>query len=77
MLDSDDECNLNDARVPLDLEETTGNGEEIEFILKVPRTMDPRLADLLQKRLSLFVEEDIKNVYLALRNSECHPTECK
>ena len=77
MLDSENECNLNDAGVPPALDETIGNGEEIEFILKVPRTMDPQLAELLQKRFSLFVEEDIKNVYLTLRNAECRPAECK
>jgi hypothetical protein len=70
-------CDLIEAGRPLTVDDMIRNSEEIEFILKVPRTMDPRIAELLQKRFSLFVEEDIKNVYLALRNAERHPAECK
>ena len=45
-------------------------GEEIEFIVKIPRTMDLRIAEEINRRHQEFVEKEIKRFTLALRDAE-------
>lgn len=43
---------------------------EIEYILKIPRTMDPQVAELLNERHKKFVEDEFRHFSLALRDAE-------
>jgi len=48
---------------------------EIEYILKIPRTIDPAMAELMNERHRLFVEEEIKHFSRALSDAERLPSE--
>jgi hypothetical protein len=49
---------------------------EIEYILKVPRTMDPHVAELLNERHRKFVEDEFRHFSLALKDAEHLSSEC-
>lgn len=53
------------------------NFGEIEYILKVPRTMDPKIAELLNERHRRFVEDEFRHFSLALKDAEHLSSECK
>lgn len=51
--------------------------EQIEFILKIPRSLDPKLAEEINERHRLFVEQEINRFSLALKDAERLFAECK
>ena len=53
------------------------NSTNIEYILKIPRSLDHRMAEELNARHKRFVEEEIKRFSLALSNAEHLSSECK
>jgi hypothetical protein len=51
--------------------------EQIEFILKIPRSLDPKMAEEINERHRMFVEQEINRFSLALRDAERLSAECK
>jgi len=45
-------------------------GETIEYILKIPRSIDPQVASMINERHMRFVQEETMNFYLALKHGE-------
>lgn len=56
---------------------TAGMDAQIEYILKIPRSLDHRMAEELNERHRMFVEEEIKRFTLALSNAEGLSSECR
>lgn len=54
-----------------------GMDAQIEYILKIPRSLDHRMAEELNERHRMFVEEEIKRFTLALSNAEDLSSECR
>jgi len=51
--------------------------DQIEFILKIPRSVDPHIAEEINRRHRIFVEQEISRFSLALRDAERLSSECK
>ena len=49
---------------------------EIEYVLKIPRTMDPKMAEIMNERHKKFVEDEFRHFFLALRDAERLSSEC-
>jgi len=50
---------------------------QIEYTLKIPRSIDQRMAEELNERHKRFVEEEFKRFSLALSGAERLSSECK